>query len=136
MCFSGPVHQHIRCSPVVSMSEQLDLNFDVCIFEVVRLVRSSSVFNFTLFSFPSICRNNCTEQFRTVVIQKKHRLQHLYHLFPNSNIIVMQLKCQELQRIWVRKDYLVRACADDSHVFLPVLQRQRSFTYPTHMTRT
>lgn len=107
MCFSGPVHQLMRCLPVVAMSEQLTLNFDVCIFEVVRLVRPSSVSNFTLFSFPSICRNECTERSWIVVIQKENRLQHLHHLSPDSNIIVMQLKCQEPQRIWMRKDYLV-----------------------------
>lgn len=82
MCFSGPVHYLMRRLPVVSMPEQLNLNFAVCIFEVVRLVRPSSVFNFTLFSFPSICRTECTEKLRTVVIQKEHRLQHLHHLFP------------------------------------------------------
>lgn len=132
MCFSGPVHQLMRCLPVVSLSEQLNLNFDVCIFEVVRLVRPSSVSNFTLFfPFPSICRSKCTEKFQTVVIQKEHRLQHFP---PDSNIIVMQLK--EPQHIWMRKDYLVRACADDSHVFSPVRRRQRSFTCPTHMSRT
>lgn len=126
----------MRCLPVVSMSEQLNLNFDVCIFEVVRLVWPSSVSNFTLFSFPSICRNKCTERFQTVIIQKEHRLQHLHHLYPDCNIIVMQLKYQETQHIWMRKHDLVRACADDSLVFFPVLRRQRSFTYPTHMTRT
>lgn len=136
MCFTGSMHQLI-CLPVASMSQQLNLNSDVCIFEVVRLVRpssvsTSSVSNFTLFSSPQ-CRNKCTERFQILVIQKEHRLRHLH---PDSNIIVMQLKCKEPQRIWMKKDYLVRACADDSHVFPPVLQRQRSFTYPTHMTQT
>lgn len=44
----------MRCLPVVSMSEQLNMNIDVCIFEVVRCVRLSSVSNLSLFFLLSL----------------------------------------------------------------------------------
>lgn len=51
------------------MSEQLNMNIDVCIFEVVRLVRLSSVCNLSLFFLSLDMQEQMHKMFLTVVIQ-------------------------------------------------------------------